>query len=104
MTTLPGYVDTYFVDPNLDDVTPALGERVTVRARLIKNGVRLGGMPARVTWVQGGEEQSCDFLPLYLNGCTIEVRDFESGVYVPVTVTMRYHGMVFVGYSGFTPQ
>ncbi len=104
VTEALGYVDTYFVDPGLDDPTPPLGGRVLVRARLIKNGVRLGGIMARVTWMEGGALQLCDFLPLYQNGCVIEVRDFVPGVWVPVTVTMRYQGMVFTGHSGFTPR
>jgi hypothetical protein len=103
MTTSPGFVDTYFVDPGLDDPTPPLGGRVTLRARLIKNGVRLSGI-THVSWVQGGERQSCDLFPVYLSGCMIEVRDFTPGVFVPVTVTIRYLDMVFTGYSGFTPQ
>lgn len=103
-TAVLGLVDTYFVEPGLDDATPPLGGRVMVRARLMKNGVRLGGIPARVTWVQGGEARQCDFLPLYQNGCAIDVRGFPPGVYVPVTVTMRYHDMLLTAYAGFTPR
>jgi len=104
MTTSSGYVDVYVVDPGLDDPAPPPGGRVSVRARLIKNRVRVGGMSTEVTWIQGGELQVCTFFPVYLSGCVIEVRGFAPGVYVPVTVTMRYNGMVFTGYSGFTPQ
>jgi hypothetical protein len=103
-TDAAGYVDTYFVDPNLGDITPPLGGRVLVRARLIKNGVRVGGMMIEVAWMQDGEIQHCQFLPLYQNGCVIEVRDYAPGVLVPVTVTVRYQGAVFMGYGGFTPQ
>jgi hypothetical protein len=99
-----GYVDTFVVDPGLDDRTPPVGGRVLVRARLIKNGVRLGGIMAHVTWMQGGQLQLCDFLPLYQNGCVIDVRDFTPGVFVPITVTMRYQNMELKGYGGFTPQ
>jgi hypothetical protein len=104
VTEAAGYVDTYLVDPGLDDPTPPLGGRVNVRAKLIKNGLRLWFAPTQVTWMQGGEPQLCEFLPLYLAGCIIEVRAFVPGVYVPVTVTMRYQGMVFTGYAGFTPR
>jgi PBP1b-binding outer membrane lipoprotein LpoB len=98
-----GYVNTYFVDPGVDDQTPPLGGRVVVRARLYKNDVRLGVI-SHVTWVQGGELQVCDLFPAYLSGCIIEVRDFTPGVFVPITVTARYMDMVFRGYGGFTPQ
>jgi hypothetical protein len=104
ITDALGYVDTYFVDPGLDDPTPPLGGRVMVRARLIKDGVRVGGIMAHVTWMEGGELQICDLLPAYLSGCIIEVRDFTPGVFVPVTVTMRYEDRVFAAYSAFTPQ
>jgi len=104
ITTSPGDVDTYFVDAGLDDITPAAGGRVMVRARLMKNGMRLGGMPTEVTWMQEGELQVCRFLPIYRSGCAIEVRDFTPGVFVPVTVTMLFNDMVFVGHSGFTPE
>ena len=106
VTDALGYVDTFFVDPGLDDVTPPVGGRVLVRARLFRNGVRFGGIMAHVTWMQAGTLQLCDLLPLYQNGCIIEVRDFTAGVFVPVTVTMRYLalGTVFTGYGGFTPQ
>lgn len=104
VTEATGYVDTYSVEPGLDDPTPRLGGRVIVRAKLIKNGFRLWFAPTHVTWMQGGELQLCDFLPMYLAGCTIEVRDFAPGVFVPVTVTMRYQDMAFMGYTGFTPR
>ena len=103
VTDALGYVNTFLVDPGVDNPTPPLGGRVVVRARLIKNGVRLG-VVSRVTWVQGGEVQVCDLFPAYLAGCIIEVRDFTPGVLVPVTVTARYMDMVFTGHSGFTPQ
>ena len=99
-----GYVDTYLVDPGLDDPNPPPGGRVVLRAKLIKNGLRLWFAPTHVTWMQGGELQVCDFLPMYLAGCTIDVLDFAPGVFVPVTLTMRYNGMVFTGYTGFTPR
>ncbi len=99
-----GYVDTFRVDPGLENPTPQEGESVTLRARLYKNGVRVGGMPIRVEWNQEGTLQRCEIMPFYLAGCTIEVQDFALGLYVPVTVTIGYQGMEFIGYTGFWPQ
>ena len=104
VTAAAGYVDTYSVNPGLDDPTPPVGGQVVARARLIKNGVRLGGMRIEVQWMQGSELQVCTFLPVYQSGCIIAVRDMAPGVFVPVTVTVRYNGMTLVGYSGFTPE
>ncbi len=103
-TAAAGYVDTFFVDPNLDDTTPPVGGRVLVRARLKKNGVRAGAMSIEVSWMQDGELRHCQFLPIYQSGCLIEVRDYPVGVFVPVTVTVRYEDAVFMGYGGFTPE
>ncbi len=103
-TGAAGYVDTFFVDPNLDDTTPPVGGRVLVRARLKKNGVRAGAMSIEVSWMQDGELQHCQFLPIYQSGCVIQVRDYPAGVFVPVTVTVRHEDAVFMGYGGFTPE
>ena len=99
-----GYVDAYAVDAWVDDPAPSLGARIIVRGSVTRNGVRIGPVQLRATWMQGGELQVCDISPVYLMGCPISVGDFTPRVFVPITVTMRYQGMVFTGYSGFTPQ
>lgn len=103
-TTTLGYVDTWVVDAWVDNPAPPLGEKIIVRAHLLKNGCRIGGVQMRAVWMQGAELQACDILPIYLSGCIIHVRDVTPGAYVPITMTMRYQGMVFTEYTGFTPQ
>ena len=100
----PGSGDSYVVDLWVDEPAPLPGGKVIVRATLVKNGRRIGGAQMRTSWVQEGELQHCDILPVYLAGCLIDVQGLAPGIFVPVTVTMRYDGTAYRGYSGFTPQ
>jgi|GEM_PF-2740690 len=99
-----GYVNTYYIDPWLQNPTPRAGEYVLVRPRLCKNGVRVGGMPILVQWPQGGAEQRCQIMPFYSAGCVIRVEGFTPGTWVPITMTIGYDAAVFTDYAGFTPQ
>ena len=99
-----GYVNTYYIDPWLQNPTPREGEYVLVRPRLYKNGWRVGGMPIIVQWPQGGTVQRCQIMPFYMAGCVINVQGFVPGVQVPITMTIGYSGSEFIDYTGFTPQ
>ena len=105
VTDEAGYVNTFYIDPLLENPTPRQGEYVLVRPRLFKNGYwRVAAMPIVVEWGQGGRDQSCEFMPFYLMGCTIRAEGFAPGVPVPITVTIHYDSNVFVDYASFTPR
>nr|MBC7243889.1 hypothetical protein [Chloroflexota bacterium] len=89
----------------VDDPTPTLGSYVTVRGSIIRNGVRLGGLMMRAEYpVKDGTKQ-CDVLIIYGAGvCTLPVRDYVPGVFLPITVTFDYDGVRYTGQTGFTPR
>lgn len=104
LTDEAGWVNTYYIDPWLQNATPHEGEYVLVRPRLYKNGWRVGGMPIIVEWPQDGQIQHCQIMPFYMAGCVINVHGFAPGVQVPITMTIGYGGAEFIDYTGFTPQ
>jgi hypothetical protein len=100
-----GFVHEYSVDAWFDNPNPSMGSNVTLSASLLHNGLWTGGGTMWAYWVQGGELQSCSSIVIYQRGiCTIAVRGFEIGVYVPVTYTFYTDGREYTGYTGFTPQ
>jgi hypothetical protein len=99
-----GFVTEWSVDSWFDNPNPPLGSQVVFSGSLLRNGMWSGGiMTAR--WMQGGEMQVCNVIMIYQRGiCVIQVRDFDPGVYVPITYTINYApGLDFTGYNGFTP-
>lgn len=89
----------------VDDPTPPLNSFVTVRGSIIRNGVRLGGLVMRATYPTKEGVVSCDSLIIYGAGvCTLPVRDYTPGVFVPITVTFDYEGVRYIGQTGFTPR
>jgi len=104
--TPPG--DKFEVKVWLDNPTPSQNSSVHVWGSLIKNGVYLGGMMMRATWPNKTEKSgtsSCDVLVTYGSGmCTVRVKDYPPGVFVPITVTFDYRGLRYTAHTGFTPQ
>lgn len=100
--------DVFEVEAWVDNPTPARDERITASGSLIKNGVYLGGMMMRGTWPEEDQERgvpNCFVLVIYQRGvCTIEVKDYPSGVYVPITVSFEYNSKTYTGQTGFTPR
>lgn len=89
----------------VDDPTPPLNSFVTVRGSIIRNGVRLGGLVMHATYPTKEGVVSCDSLIIYGAGvCTIPVRDYTAGLFVPITVTFDYDGVRYSGQTGFTPR
>jgi hypothetical protein len=89
----------------VDDPTPPLNSFVTVRGSIIRNGVRLGGLVMRATYPTKEGLSSCDVLVIYGAGvCTLPVKDYTPGVFVPITVTFDYDGIRYTGQTGFTPR
>ena len=98
-----GYVTEWSVDSWFDNPNPPLGSQVVFSGSLLRNGMWSGG-DMTATWVQGGEAQACNVIMIYQRGiCVIPVVDFEPGVYVPITYTIRYGELEFAGHNGFTP-
>lgn len=100
--------DKFEVKAWVDNPTPSQNSRVLVWGSLIKNGVHLGGMMMRATWPDKTKKSgtsSCDVLVIYGAGvCTIHVKDYPPGVFVPITVTFDYRGTRYTAPTGFTPQ
>jgi hypothetical protein len=100
--------DTFEVEAWVDNPMPSRDTRVIIRGSLIKNGVRLGGMMMQATWPEETQERgvpNCRVLVTYGSGvCVVPVKNYEPGVFVPVTVTFDYGGMIHIGHTGFTPQ
>ncbi len=100
--------DKFKVKAWVDGRTPAQNSQVIVFGSLIKNGVHLGGIMMHATWpdVSGKSgTSSCDVLVIYGKGvCSLRVRDYVPGVFVPITVTFDYRGARYTGHTGFTPQ
>lgn len=89
----------------VDNPTPPLNSFVTVRGSIIRNGVRLGGLVMHATYPTKEGAVSCDSLIIYGAGvCTIPVRDYTPGAFVPITVTFDYDGVRYTGQTGFTPR
>lgn len=89
----------------VDNPTPLLNSFVTIRGSIIRNGVRLGGLMMRAEYPVKRSTSSCDVLIIYGAGvCTLPVRDYTPGVFVPVTVTFDYDGVRYTGQTGFTPR
>ncbi|MGC8785852.1 MAG: hypothetical protein ACP5Q1_00310 [Anaerolineae bacterium] len=89
----------------VDDPTPPLNSFVTVRGSILRNGVRLGGLVMRATYPTKESFSSCDVLIIYGAGvCTLPVKDYAPGVFVPITVTFEYDGVRYTGQTGFTPR
>jgi len=103
-TDVAGVEHTYFVDAWVDNPQPPSGSQLIVRGSLVKDGRPLRGMMMQAQWVAGGKREECNALLVYLAGCIVDTRRFAPGVLVPITVTLRYDGHEFVGYTGFTPQ
>lgn len=107
-TVTPATDDVFEVFAWVDKPTPARDERVTISGSLVKNGVYLGGIMMRADWPREGQERgvpNCFVQMIYQRGvCVAEASDYPSGVYVPVTVTIEYRGVIYTAETGFTPQ
>lgn len=101
-------VDVFEVVAWVSDSGPMPASRVYLYGSLIKNGVHLGGMAMRATWPDKDQERgvpNCSVQVIYGYGfCTIQTEGFPTNVYVPITVTFEYHGNLYSGQTGFTPQ
>jgi hypothetical protein len=91
-----------------DNPEPELGSRVILYGSLIKDGVHLGGMAMRATWSDENLERgvpNCSVQVIYGSGvCIIETAAFQSGEYIPITVSFEYQGRIYSGQTGFTPH
>jgi hypothetical protein len=99
--------DKFEVTAWVDKPRPSQNSLVCVHGSLIKNGVHLGGIMMRATWPDKTEKSgtsSCDTLVIYEAGCTVHVKDYPPGVFVPITVTLDYRGTRYTAHTGFTPQ
>ena len=100
-----GFVQEYSVDAWFDNPNPPMGSNVTLSASLLHNGLWTGGGTMWAYWMQNGALQVCSSIVIYQRGiCTIPVRGFEPGVYVPITYTFHQDAREYTGYTGFTPQ
>lgn len=98
-----GFVTEWSVDSWFENPNPPMGSRVVFNGSLLRNGTWSGGIMT-ANWLQGGEMQQCDVIVIYQRGiCIFPVTDFEPGVYVRITYTIRYNDMRFTGHNGFTP-
>lgn len=99
--------DQFEVKAWVDNPTPSQNSPVHVWGSLIKNGVHLRGIMMRATWPGKTEKSgtsSCEALVIYEAGCTVQVKDYPPGVFVPITVTFDYWGLRYTAHTGFTPQ
>ncbi len=101
--------DIYEVQVWVDNPNPARDETVTISGSLIKNGVYLSQMlRMEAWWPEEGQDRgvpNCFSMVIYQRGiCTLEAKDYPSGVYVPVTVELEYNGKTYTGTTGFTPK
>ena len=107
-TPIPIRTPIFDVVAWVDDPEPQLGSRVMLYGSLIKDGVHLGGMAMRATWPDENQERgvpNCSVQVIYGSGvCIVESESFQSGVYVPITVTFEYQGKIYSGQTGFTPR
>lgn len=96
------------VDVWVDNPEPVGDQRVLVSGSLIKNGVHLNG-PMMATWAtekayERGVPDCLVSINYQRSICSLQPKDFPSGIYVPVKVVINYNGLIFTGETGFTPQ
>jgi hypothetical protein len=105
---IPMRTPTFEVIAWVDDPNPKLGSRVMLYGSLIKDGVYLGGMVMRATWLDENQERgvpNCSVQVIYGSGvCIVETEGFQPDVFVPITITFDYHGQTYRGQIGFTPR
>ena len=94
------------MDAWVDNPTPPQNSLIVLRGSLIKNGlIYLSGIPMRATWPEKSGASLCQVLVTYGRGiCTIDVKDYPPGVFVPITITFYYQDRWYTGHTGFTPQ
>jgi hypothetical protein len=107
-TPFPTATHVFKVLAWVDDPSPQVGSRVMLFGSLIKDGVHLGGMAMRATWPDETQERgvpNCSVQVIYGSGvCIVETDVFQSGVFVPITVTFEYQGMIYSGKTGIIPR
>ncbi len=100
--------DSYEVRAWVDQTEPSPGQVVVLSGSLIKNGVYLNGLMMAGFWQAAGEEspsQHCyEFVNYQRGKCNIIVEGFPAGVFVPLTIEIKYQGMSFTAETGFTPR